>query len=123
MFTSRVRAITGHGLYSGEIMEGIWLFSYVVLWIVVLALIVLVYLLYRQLGIMYLGSAQGVSRDGLAPGTTAPDFSLTDQYGNPQRLADYRGRPTFLIFGSPSCSPCRVLLPQAEEWAAAHPDV
>ena len=104
-------------------MEGVWLVSYIVLWILVLAMGVLILLLYRQLGIMYLGSAEGVSRDGLARGTQAPDFSLTDQYGNQQRLSNYRGRPTLLLFGSPHCSPCRTLLPQLHEWAAAHPDV
>src|SRR5215216_5050232 len=104
-------------------MEGIWLVSYIVLWIIVVVLIVLVILLYRQLGIMYLGSAEGVSRDGIAPGTKAPEFDLKDQYDNPQRLSDYRGRPTVLLFGSPHCSPCRILLPQLHDWAKAHPEV
>ncbi|HEY0068491.1 MAG TPA: redoxin domain-containing protein [Chloroflexia bacterium] len=104
-------------------MEGIWLVSYIVLWLVVLALLVLVILLYRQLGIMYLGSAEGVSRDGLEPGTQAPDFSLTDQYGNIQRPGDYRGRPLLLLFGSPHCGPCQVLLPELHAWAADHPEV
>ncbi|HET6313732.1 MAG TPA: TlpA disulfide reductase family protein [Chloroflexia bacterium] len=104
-------------------MEGIWLVSYIVLWLVVLVLIVLVVLLYRQLGIMYLGSAEGVSRDGLEAGAQAPNFSLPDQYGNLQRLADYRGRPLLLLFGSPNCGPCRVLLPELHEWAAEHPEV
>ncbi len=104
-------------------MEGVWLVSYIVLWLLVLGMGVLILLLYRQLGIMYLGSAEGVSRDGLNKGTQAPDFSLTDQYGNLQRLINYRGRPTLLLFGSPHCSPCRTLLPQLHEWAAAHPEV
>jgi methylamine dehydrogenase accessory protein MauD len=104
-------------------MEGIWLISYIVLWLIALSLIVLVLLLYRQLGIMYLGSAEGVSRDGLARGTAAPDFSLTDQYGNAQRLAAYRGKPTALLFGSPNCGPCRLLIPQLHEWAKKHPAV
>jgi methylamine dehydrogenase accessory protein MauD len=104
-------------------MEGIWLVSYIVLWLLVLVLIALVILLYRQLGIMYLGSAEGVSRDGLARGAKAPDFSLTDQYGNAQRLADYRGKPSVLLFGSPHCSPCRILLPQLHDWSKAHPEV
>ena len=43
-------------------MEGVWLVSYIVLWILVLGMGVLILLLYRQLGIMYLGSAEGVSR-------------------------------------------------------------
>jgi methylamine dehydrogenase accessory protein MauD len=104
-------------------MEGIWLVSYIVLWILVLALGVLVLLLYRQLGIMYLGTAEGVSRDGLPKGTRAPDFNLTDQYSNPQRLTEYQGRPVLLLFGSPHCSPCRTLLPQLHDWARSHPDV
>lgn len=104
-------------------MEGIWLISYIVLWALVLGLGVLVILLYRQIGIMYLGTAEGVSRDGLEKGTAAPDFSLTDQYGNLQRLSNYRGRPALLLFGSPHCSPCRTLLPQLHDWAHSHPDV
>jgi len=104
-------------------MDTPWLISYIVLWLIVLALGLLVLLLYRQLGIMYLGSAEGVSRDGLDKGATAPDFALTDQYGNPQRLSDYRGRPALLLFGSPHCSPCRTLMPQLHEWARAHPEV
>lgn len=104
-------------------MEGIWLVSYIVLWGLVLALGVLVLLLYRQLGIMYLGSAQGVSRDGLNKGTRAPDFSLADQHGQVRALHDYKGRDVALIFGSPHCSPCRILLPQLHDWARSHPDV
>jgi len=104
-------------------MEGIWLVSYIILWILVIGLGLLVFLLYRQLGVMYLGSAEGVSRDGLTKGTPAPDFNLMDQYGNAQRLSSYRGRPVLLVFGSPSCTPCRTLLPQLEEWAADHRDM
>ncbi|MEA2575970.1 MAG: hypothetical protein QOH93_3268 [Chloroflexia bacterium] len=104
-------------------MEGIWLVSYIVLWLVVLVLLVLVILLYRQLGIMYLGSAEGVSRDGIETGSVAPDFSLTDQYGNLQRPQDYRGRPLLIVFGSPTCGPCKVLLPELHAWAEDHPEV
>ena len=104
-------------------MEGIWLVSYILLWLLVFALFLLVFLLYRQLGIMYLGSAEGVSRDGLDRGTKAPDFTVTDQYGEAHRLADYRGKPAVLLFGSPHCSPCRILLPQLHDWAKAHRDV
>ena len=104
-------------------MEGIWLISYIVLWLFVLTLGVLVLLLYRQLGIMYLGTAEGVSRDGLEKGTRAPDFNLTDQYDHPQRLSSYKGQPVLLLFGSPHCSPCRILLPQLHEWARQHRDV
>ena len=104
-------------------MEGIWLVSYIVLWAAVLGLGVLVLLLYRQLGIMYLGTAEGVSRDGIEKGHTAPDFTLSDQHGVVHRLKAYRGRPVMILFGSPHCSPCRILLPQLHDWARSHPDV
>jgi methylamine dehydrogenase accessory protein MauD len=104
-------------------MEGIWLISYILLWLLVFALFLLVFLLYRQLGVMYLGSAEGVSRDGLDRGAKAPDFSVTDQYGELHRLINYRGKPAVLLFGSPHCSPCRILLPQLHDWAKGHPEV
>jgi methylamine dehydrogenase accessory protein MauD len=104
-------------------MEGLWLLSYIVLWILVIGLAILVLLLYRQLGIMYLGTAEGVSRDGLERGTRAPDFNLADQYGTEQRLSNYKGKPVALVFGSPNCGPCRTLIPELHEWARRHPDV
>jgi methylamine dehydrogenase accessory protein MauD len=105
-------------------MEGtFWIISYIALWVLVVVLILLVILLYRQLGIMYLGSAEGVSRDGLEPGKKAPDWSLEDQYGTARKLSDYLGKPTVVVFGSPHCSPCRILLPQMHDWAKAHPEV
>lgn len=104
-------------------MEGIWLISYIVLWLLVLTLGVLVFLLYRQLGIMYLGTAEGVSRDGLAKGARAPDFTLVDQYGESHTLSSYRGKPAILIFGSATCSPCRILMPQLQAWTRDHPDI
>ncbi|MGE5139330.1 MAG: peroxiredoxin [Rudaea sp.] len=45
---------------------------------------------------------------GLAPGTTAPDFSLPDAGGQRLSLADFRGRNIVLVFypldWSPACS-------------------
>jgi methylamine dehydrogenase accessory protein MauD len=99
-------------------MEGIWLVSFIALWIIVILEGVLIVLLYRQLGVLYLGSASGVSRDGLAVGSAAPDFQLPDAEGQTHRLSDYRGRNVLLLFGSPHCDPCRRLLPNLEEFAA-----
>ena len=99
-------------------MEGIWLVSFIALWIIVILEGVLIVLLYRQLGMLYLGSASGVSRDGLAVGSPAPDFQLPDADGQTRRLSDYRGRNVLLLFGSPHCDPCRRLLPNLEEFAA-----
>lgn len=98
-------------------MSGAWLVSYVVLWGVVLFQGVVIFVLLRQLGLMYLGTARGVSRDGLAPGQRAPDFSLPDLEGRLLSLANFAGRPLLLVFGSPTCVPCRGLIPDLNVFA------
>ena len=98
-------------------MTGVWLASYIALWAVVLVQGVLIFLLLRQLGVMYLGTAQGVARDGLAAGQRAPDFTLPDLEGQPVSLADFQGVPLLLVFGSPNCAPCRTLIPDLNVFA------
>lgn len=44
----------------------------------------------------------------------APDFELTDQYGNTHTLADYRGKVIFLNFWATWCGPCREEMPAIE---------
>ena len=101
-------------------MSGAWLASYVVLWGVVLFQGLVIFVLMRQLGIIYLGTAQGVGRDGIAPGQRAPDFALPDLAGSVRTLADYRGRLLLLAFGSTSCAPCRGLVPDLNAFAQTH---
>jgi methylamine dehydrogenase accessory protein MauD len=105
-------------------MEGIWLVSYIVLWVVVLVLGFLVVLLYRQLGQQYLGTAAGVSRDGLAVGAKALDFTGNDQFGQQVTMGQLLDgkRYLLLIFGAPTCAPCRQLLPQAAQFEQDHAD-
>lgn len=45
----------------------------------------------------------------------APEFTLTDQYGETHSLADYRGKIVFLNFWATWCPPCRAELPYIEE--------
>jgi methylamine dehydrogenase accessory protein MauD len=103
-------------------MSGPWLISYIVLWGIVFVQGAVIFLLLRQLGMMYLGTAQGVARDGLAPGTPAPDFAVQALDGRGLSLADFRGLPLFVIFGSPTCGPCKALIPDlnvfAQEYAS-----
>jgi methylamine dehydrogenase accessory protein MauD len=98
-------------------MSGPWLASYIVLWAVVLFQGGLIFLLLRQMGVMYLGTGQGVARDGLAPGQRAPDFTLPDVAGATVSLADFQGLPLLLVFGSPNCAPCKLLIPDLNVFA------
>jgi peroxiredoxin len=51
-------------------------------------------------------------RDGLAPGTTAPEFTLPGVNGPEVSLAAYRGRRVLLVFSDPNCDPCNQLAPE-----------
>lgn len=44
----------------------------------------------------------------------APDFTLTDQYGNTHSLSDYRGKIIFLNFWATWCPPCRAEMPDIQ---------
>ena len=98
-------------------MSGAWLASYIALWAVVLFQGVVIFLLLRQLGVMYLGTAQGVARDGLPVGRSAPEFTVQDVQGRQLSLADFRGTSLLLIFGSANCAPCRALIPDLNVFA------
>lgn len=56
-----------------------------------------------------------LQRDGLKPGTRAPEFTLPDLDGGSVALADFRGRRVLLVFTDPACGPCDEL---ASELAA-----
>lgn len=45
----------------------------------------------------------------------APDFVLTDQYGNEHSLADYKGKTVFLNFWATWCGPCRNEMPEIQK--------
>jgi methylamine dehydrogenase accessory protein MauD len=98
-------------------VNGPWLVSYVVLWAVVLFQGVVIFVVLRQLGMMYLGTAQGVARDGIAPGQRAPDFTATGIAGDHVSLAGFRGMPLLMVFGSATCAPCRGLIPDLNAFA------
>ena len=50
-----------------------------------------------------------------APKVPAPDFSLTDQYGNTHTLSEYKGKTVFLNFWATWCPPCKGEMPEIQE--------
>jgi peroxiredoxin len=64
-------------------------------------------------------SRSKIRRDGLEPGTAAPDFTLPCVDGGELSLSQFRGRRVLLIFSDPHCSPCDELLPELERLARA----
>ncbi len=45
----------------------------------------------------------------------APDFTLTDQFGNIHTLSEYKGKTVFLNFWATWCPPCRGEMPHIQE--------
>ncbi len=58
------------------------------------------------------GTESDEQEDELIP---APDFTLTDQYGEVHSLSDYRGKIIFLNFWATWCPPCRAEMPYIQE--------
>lgn len=58
--------------------------------------------------------------DGLPVGAPAPDFALPDLNGKQVSLKQLlsANKPILLFFVSPSCNPCKALLPEIEAWQA-----
>lgn len=64
-----------------------------------------------------------IARDGLAQGTSAPDFRLPQLDGEELSLEQYRGRKVLLVFSDPECGPCNLLAPHLESLARRTPDI
>ncbi len=61
---------------------------------------------------------------GHAPGTTAPAFVVADTHGDAISLTDLLapGLPLLLLFTSPTCGPCKALLPDVATWQNEYAD-
>jgi methylamine dehydrogenase accessory protein MauD len=101
-------------------MSGVWLASYIVLWVVVLLLAFLLAGALRQLGLLQLrlGDDPGalITDTGLERGAQAPDFTALDsESGELVSLSDLPAVPRMLVFASPGCLSCRELIPGLNE--------
>jgi glutaredoxin len=85
-------------------VSGLWLVSYIALWILVVALGFAVLVLLRQIGVLHARVAPmgtHFAGEGLEVGVTAPDVGV----GYVQRAL------TVLVFTSPTCTICHELKP------------
>ncbi len=66
------------------------------------------------------GAALAATEESQAPRVPAPDFALTDQFGNSQSLSDHRGKVVFLNFWATWCPPCRQEMPDIQALYEKH---
>ena len=91
-------------------------------WIVVAGLLVVVYALARQIGVLYervapMGALMMDS--GPAVGTNAPVLALTDLAGHAINIGAPSPRSTLVFFLSPTCPVCKKLLPIVQSAAVS----
>jgi len=101
-------------------VSGVWLASYIVLWVVVLLLAFLLAGALRQLGLLQLrlGDDPGalITDTGLERGAQVPDFTGLDaESGQLVSLSDLPAVPRMVVFASPGCLSCRELIPGLNE--------
>ena len=90
-------------------MTGIWLISYLILWLLVLLLLLAVVTLARQVGMLHarLGPVGArMTNAGPEIGEAAPALAVNDIDGRELTLGSVRGKPTLLVFITTSCSAC-----------------
>jgi methylamine dehydrogenase accessory protein MauD len=101
-------------------VSGVWLASYIVLWLVVLVLAFLLAGSLRQLGLLQLrlGDDPGalITDSGLERGVQAPEFvAAHSETEEPVSLYELPQVPRLLVFASPGCLSCRELIPGLNE--------
>lgn len=97
-------------------MSGVWLVSYVMLWILVALLVFAVVVLLRQIGVLHARLAPmgtHFAGEGLEVGAVAP--SLGFDYG--------RSVLTLIAFTSPSCQICAALKPSLVALRREYPEL
>ncbi|MDQ3986050.1 MAG: TlpA family protein disulfide reductase [Actinomycetota bacterium] len=93
--------------------------SYAALWVLVIVQGMLLLLVYRHFGMMTLGTMEGVQRDGLGIGDTAPSIYGASSDGS-ETVWESRGdRPALVVFAATDCEPCSVVMPVVDRVARA----
>lgn len=95
-------------------MTGLWLVTYIVLWVLVLAQLLIIYALAKQIGLLL--ERRGVvgarmTNQGLDLNDRAPEFHVLDLHGKMVGLGVEQNKQTLLIFVSPGCSVCELIMP------------
>ena len=85
---------------------------------IVAALAVATFILFRENRELRAGAPRSHGAPALPLGTPAPELSLRDERGASLGVANVLApdRPTALVFVSPGCGPCNLMLPHLSRW-------
>lgn len=95
-------------------MNGIWLVSYLALWLLAALLVLVVAVLARQIGLLHRRLAPSGARmenEGPEIGEVVPELTALDLEGREVTLGSVRRKQTLLLFISATCPTCEELMP------------
>lgn len=94
-------------------MSGLWLVSYIALWVLFLAVAVVLIGVMRNLGVIYESitpAPKQSSPSNLIPGQSLPEVNLLTLAGDIIPISKIGGMKMAISIISPTCSPCQELL-------------
>ena len=113
------------GLFTGTVLNFFRSHQSIVRWTVKLGGILLI-----VMGVLTIAGAAGTPSQTAGSSAqdqqeeqasvAAPDFTLTDQFGESHTLSDYQGKIVFLNFWATWCGPCKSEMPDIQALYEAH---
>ncbi len=96
-------------------MTGLWLVSYIALWLLFLIVAVVLLGVLRNLGVMYQlvtpsPTATSAAPTNLVTGNVVPELVLQTLTGEPISVTNFQGKKTAFTIVSSHCGPCHELL-------------
>lgn len=107
-------------------MEGYWLISYILLWLLVLCLAAVILAHSRLLGILHYRFGPSHAKplaDGPDLGTRLKDLAVERFDGSIWRWPFPAQQELLLVFISPQCQTCDLLVPHVKDLAGTHRDI
>ena len=92
--------------------------SYILLWVLVAFQSLVLVLVLRELGVLYLGRREAFERDGPDEGKPLPDLRAVTSDGSARTLADLPGEYRALVFGARKCPLCGPAMEKFTRWSS-----
>ena len=92
--------------------------SYAVLWAIVLFETLVLVLVFRELGLIYMARREAFERDGPELGAPIPNIEAVAFKGGRRGVEDLPGSMTALVFGAFGCQLCAPAVHTIERWTA-----
>jgi hypothetical protein len=105
-------------------MSTLFVASYVLLWILVVGQSIMLFILLRELGRIYLSQSSSFVRDGVAQGSPLPALPIMTPDGSAGLDSLYTGaRYTALLVARPDCPYCPEAADVVRQWAGQAPEL